>query len=173
MRKIIFLLVLIFSKNFVFAEGAWERAIVPIFTYPREAIPFRGYGNDVNHKLYVIDLDIAEKRYGHIFEFKQNFPQFHAIIQLNIEYEIIGRWEGGMGANEFIKVLFWKKEEPDKKYGVICPKNDDTKKVVGIIVYYVYRSSERVMQRHGDLLTEDYIENIGGSEFLGYYRNPY
>jgi len=169
MRKIFVLVVLFCLQSIVYAEGAWEPATLPVFPYPGiKNVPYQSY--DVNGvKLYAIDLDILEGKYGRAFLFEEGGEQNYN-IRLGMDYEIVGDWEAGLGQVEYIKVLVWNKDNPNKKYGVICEKIDNKTKIAGVMFWYIYRTSENVIQRHGRLLIQDDINSLGGNALNNYYK---
>jgi hypothetical protein len=172
MPKLLFLLIFVLIlQNVIYAEGAWEPATLPVFQYRNRGIPYRGYHLGFNRMVYAIDPEIVERKYGAEFIFGERNIGYNFTIRLNWDYEIVGPWEGGMGEYEYIKTYVWDKENPDKKYGVICEKPGGSERIAGIMLWYIHRWTENVIQRHGKLLTESDIAQIGGKDFLEYYKN--
>jgi len=169
MRKIFVLAVLLCLGSVIFAEGAWEPATLPPFPHPGiKNIPYQSY-NINGAKVYAIDLDIVEGKYGRTFLFDERGGE-NFNIRLGMDYEIVDTWEGGMGEYEYIKVFVWNKDNPNKKYGVICEKIDNKTEIAGVMFQYIHRMSENVVQRHGKLLTRADINSLGGNALYNYYN---
>jgi hypothetical protein len=181
MKKIIVVLTLILFCDFLFADENW--ALLNLFPYSNrlesemgtdaEKIPYKGfelgsYGPYFSRKMYSVEIDNVEQNYGSMFEFHQR-GYLKYIIQLNWAYEIIGEYTGLFSLKyDYIKVLCWDKKNPDKKYEIVCQKFDNLTKIEGIMISYVYLSSQNKILRFGKLLTDVDIENYGGEELVKY-----